>query len=32
MFDALGASLCVAVDVLSNFEVWGRSSIRHPFG
>ncbi|RPA98110.1 hypothetical protein L873DRAFT_1844352 [Choiromyces venosus 120613-1] len=32
MFDALGASLCVAVDVLSNFEVWKRSSVRHPFG
>ncbi|KAI5807103.1 cation efflux family-domain-containing protein [Geopyxis carbonaria] len=32
VFDALGASLCVAVDVLSNFEVWKRSSIRHPFG
>lgn len=32
VFDALGASLCVAVDVLSNFEVWRRSSIRHPFG
>jgi divalent metal cation (Fe/Co/Zn/Cd) transporter len=24
--------LCVAVDVLGNFEVWKRSSIRHPFG
>jgi hypothetical protein len=32
MFDALGASLCVVVDVLSNFEVWKRSSVRHPFG
>jgi divalent metal cation (Fe/Co/Zn/Cd) transporter len=32
VFDAAGASLCVAVDVLSNFEVWKRSSIRHPFG
>lgn len=32
LFDALGATLCVAVDVLGNFEVWGRSSIRHPFG
>jgi hypothetical protein len=31
-FDALGAILCVAVDVLSNFDVWKRSSIRHPFG
>lgn len=32
VFDALGASVCVAVDVLGNFSVWGRSSIRHPFG
>lgn len=32
MFDALGASVCVVVDVLSNFEVWKRSSVRHPFG
>nr|CAE47937.1 cation transport protein [Aspergillus fumigatus] len=32
LFDSLGALLCVAVDVLSNFEVWKRSSIRHPFG
>ena len=24
--------LCVVVDVLGNFEVWKRSSIRHPFG
>ena len=32
LFDALGATVCVAVDVLSNFEVWKRSSIRHPFG
>ncbi|KAH9871782.1 hypothetical protein J1614_006039 [Plenodomus biglobosus] len=31
-YDALGAFLCVAVDVGSNFEVWKRSSIRHPFG
>jgi Co/Zn/Cd efflux system component len=31
-FDSLGALLCVAVEVLGNFEVWGRSSIRHPFG
>ncbi|KAF1983745.1 hypothetical protein K402DRAFT_456465 [Aulographum hederae CBS 113979] len=31
-FDALGAFLCVAVDVGSNFEVWKRSSISHPFG
>ena len=32
LFDSLGAMLCVAVDVLGNFEVWKRSSIRHPFG
>ena len=32
LFDALGATLCVAVDVLGNFEVWKRPSIRHPFG
>ncbi|KAL6152037.1 cation diffusion zinc membrane transporter Zrg17 [Exserohilum turcicum] len=31
-YDALGAFLCVAVDVGANFEVWKRSSIRHPFG
>ncbi|KAF7594678.1 Endoplasmic reticulum zinc transporter [Aspergillus hancockii] len=32
LFDSLGALLCVAVDVLGNFEVWKRSSVRHPFG
>ncbi|PGH33120.1 hypothetical protein GX50_04104 [[Emmonsia] crescens] len=32
LFDSLGAMLCVVVDVLGNFEVWRRSSIRHPFG
>lgn len=32
LFDALGAMLCVAVDVLGNFEVWKRSTVRHPFG
>ncbi|KAI5301537.1 Endoplasmic reticulum zinc transporter [Ascosphaera pollenicola] len=32
LYDSLGAMLCVIVDVLSNFEVWKRSSIRHPFG
>ncbi|KAF7562583.1 hypothetical protein G7046_g1569 [Stylonectria norvegica] len=31
-FDAGSASVCVVVDVLGNFEVWRRSSIRHPFG
>ncbi|OQO10614.1 hypothetical protein B0A48_03912 [Cryoendolithus antarcticus] len=32
LFDAAGATVCVAVDVMSNFEVWQRGSIRHPFG
>lgn len=32
LFDSLGALLCVVVDVLGNFDVWKRSSIRHPFG
>lgn len=32
LFDALGAILCVAVDVLGNFDVWKRASIRYPFG
>ncbi|KAI9753172.1 MAG: hypothetical protein M4579_005287 [Chaenotheca gracillima] len=31
-FDAMGATLCVVVDVLGNFDVWKRSSIKHPFG
>ena len=31
-YDSLGALICVAVETLSNFDVWGRSSIRHPFG
>jgi divalent metal cation (Fe/Co/Zn/Cd) transporter len=31
-YDSLGALLVVCVDVFSNFEVWGKSSIRHPFG
>ncbi|KXJ93130.1 cation efflux family-domain-containing protein [Microdochium bolleyi] len=31
-FDAGSALICVGVDVLGNFEVWKRSSIRHPFG
>jgi divalent metal cation (Fe/Co/Zn/Cd) transporter len=31
-FDVGSAVVCVAVDVLGNFEVWRRSSIRHPFG
>lgn len=32
LFDAAGATVCVVVDVMSNFEVWKRSSIKHPFG
>lgn len=32
LFDSLGAMLCVVVDVQGNFEVWKKSSIRHPFG
>lgn len=32
LFDSLGAMLCVVVDIFSNFEVWARSSVRHPFG
>ncbi|EPS44558.1 hypothetical protein H072_1475 [Dactylellina haptotyla CBS 200.50] len=32
IYDAVSASLCVIVDVLSNFDVWNRSSVRHPFG
>ncbi|KAF2432691.1 hypothetical protein EJ08DRAFT_108544 [Tothia fuscella] len=31
-FDALGAFLCVAVDMGRNFEVWTRGSLRNPFG
>jgi divalent metal cation (Fe/Co/Zn/Cd) transporter len=31
-FDAISAFICVSVDVFHNFEVWKRSSIRHPFG
>ena len=31
-FDVGSAAICVAVDLLGNFEVWRRSSIRHPFG
>ncbi|KAK3712905.1 cation diffusion zinc membrane transporter Zrg17 [Vermiconidia calcicola] len=32
LFDAAGATVCVIVDVMGNFEVWKRSSIKHPFG
>lgn len=31
-FDVGSAAICMGVDVLGNFEVWRRSSIRHPFG
>lgn len=31
-FDVGSAAVCVAVDVVGNFEVLRRSSIRHPFG
>lgn len=31
-FDAAGAVTCVLVEVMGNFEVWKRSSIKHPFG
>lgn len=31
-YDAIGAFLCAGVEVLGNFEVWKRASIRHPFG
>jgi Co/Zn/Cd efflux system component len=31
-FDAGSAMVCVVVEVLGNFEVWKRSSVRHPFG
>lgn len=31
-FDAIGAVVCVFVDLMGNFEVWKRSSLRHPFG
>ena len=31
-FDAAGAVACVVVDMMGNFEVWKRSSLKHPFG
>lgn len=31
-YDAIGAFLCAGVEVLGNFEVWKRSTIRQPFG
>lgn len=32
LFDATGAVACTIVDMMGNFEVWKRSSIKHPFG
>lgn len=32
LYDAMGATLCAAVEVLENFDVWKQSSIHHPFG
>lgn len=31
-YDAMGALMCAVVDILSNFDVWKRSSIHLPFG
>lgn len=31
-YDATGALLCAALDVLANFDVWRQASIRQPFG
>lgn len=31
-YDALGSSVVVFVDIMSNFEVWNTSSIVYPFG
>lgn len=31
-FDAAGAIACVLVETMGNFEVWKRSSVKHPFG
>lgn len=31
-FDAISAVVCAVVDVLANFEVWGKSSLKYPFG
>ncbi|KAK7203199.1 cation efflux family-domain-containing protein [Myxozyma melibiosi] len=31
-YDAFSATVSVLVDVLSNFDVWKTSSVRHPFG
>lgn len=32
LFDAFGAVTVTGVDMMANFEVWKRSSIKHPFG
>jgi divalent metal cation (Fe/Co/Zn/Cd) transporter len=32
LYDAMGATLCAAVEVVGNFDVWKQSSIHHPFG
>jgi divalent metal cation (Fe/Co/Zn/Cd) transporter len=31
-FDAIGAIACVLVETMGNFEVWKRSTVKHPFG
>ncbi|CAK7892856.1 hypothetical protein CAAN1_08S04016 [[Candida] anglica] len=31
-YDALGSFVTVFVDVMSNFDVWGSSSLQYPFG
>ncbi|KAK6463633.1 zinc-regulated protein [Scheffersomyces coipomensis] len=31
-YDSLGSSVIVFVDIMSNFEVWNKSSITYPFG
>lgn len=32
VYDSLSALVCVVMDVLSKFDVWKRSTLRHPFG
>ncbi|CAN3372282.1 hypothetical protein DIRU0_B14246 [Diutina rugosa] len=31
-YDALGSLLVVTVDIMSNFDMWNKSSLRYPFG
>ncbi|GEQ70376.1 hypothetical protein JCM33374_g4053 [Metschnikowia sp. JCM 33374] len=31
-YDSLGSLMASCVDIMSNFEVWGKSSIAYPFG